>query len=60
VGGARMSFYYFAQKENVLASEFTPKTSKHRAALQISHFYKILRGMHRKKGTIKYLCVKCV
>lgn len=38
VGGARMSFYYFAQKENVFVSESTLKPSKHMALLYIAYF----------------------
>lgn len=33
-----MSFYYFAQKENVFVSEFTPKPSKHMALLYVVYF----------------------
>jgi len=54
-----MSFYYFAQKENVLVSEFPPKTSKHWAVWQNCYLQKILLRMRRKKITVKYLCVKC-
>lgn len=50
-----MSFYYFAQKENVLASEFPPKTSKHGAVWQNRCSQK--SRMRGRKRTDKCRCV---